>query len=703
MTSLRGLHRLARLHGVQTAYHDNEGRRIAASAEALMGALAALRVPVSNGADVPRLLASRERELWERVVEPVVVAWQGGERGAPTFTLRLPVRLRDQPVVAVVSFEDGGRLPWPIAAGELEPVDRFEIDGTEFVELQAPLPSGLRTGYHDLHVSIGGGRSRIGLDSLLISAPRMAASWDTVVGRHGWGVFAPLYSLWEESGGGVEAAPPPGLHLLDRLAALIADRGGAVVGTLPLMAAFLDTPYEPSPYSPVSRLFWNELYLDPPGGGVGVAAAGATAPPYRGGTFDPRAAMAAKRPALEAAAKAFFGGGDTEPAELASFRARNPCADDYARFRAVVARQGAWGEWPDRLRARDVRAEDYDPAEARYHLYVQWLAERQLTALKERAESMGVGLYLDLPLGVHPDGYDVWRERDLFATRASAGAPPDSLAAAGQDWGFPPLHPEAGRMEGHRYLIACIRNHLRFARVLRIDHVMQLHRMFWVLGGDARRGVYVRYPAEELYAIVCLESYRARAVVVGEDLGTVPRAVRQGMKRHGLPGMYVAQFELTDREGGEELVPRQVPPGALASIGTHDTPTFAGWWQARDVEIRGEMEQLTADEAAVERAGRAEMRSKLVAGLGIDPEPGGADKAAEVHQELLCRMGRSEAGLVLATMEDLWLEPEPQNVPGTLRAENWRRPASRPIDALAQPAVVAQLDALNESREESNG
>jgi 4-alpha-glucanotransferase len=413
--------------------------------------------------------------------------------------------------------------------------------------------------------------------------------------------------------------------------------------------------------------------------------------------------MAAKRPALEAAARAFFGGGDTEPGELASFRARNPCADDYARFRAIVARRGAWGEWPDRLRARDVRDGDYDPAEARYHLYVQWLAERQLTALKERAESRGVGLYLDLPLGVHPDGYDVWRERELFATRASAGAPPDSLAAAGQDWGFPPLHPEAGRMERHRYLIACIRNHLRFARVLRIDHVMQLHRMFWVLGGDARRGVYVRYPAEELYAIVCLESSRARAVVVGEDLGTVPRAVRQGMKRHGLPGMYVAQFELTDREDGQELVPRPVPPGALASIGTHDTPTFAGWWQARDVEIRGEMEQLTAGEVSAERAGRAEMRSKLVAGLGLDREPGGADAAAAVHQELLCRMGRSEAGLVLATMEDLWLEPEPQNVPGTLRAENWRRPASRPIDALAQPAVAAQLDALNESREESNG
>jgi 4-alpha-glucanotransferase len=705
MTSPRGLHRLARLHGVQTAYYDNDRRRVAASADAIMAALMALRVPITGAADVPRLLRSRERQLWERVVEPVVVAWQGGNAAPPTFTIRLPERLRDQPVRAAVNFEDGGLVRWPVAGADLVPVDRAEVDGVAYVELRAPLPSGLSPGYHDLHVTIGEGRTRSRFESLLISAPMLGAPWEAVVGRRGWGLFAPLYALWEETGAGVEAAAPPGLHLLDRLAARVADHGGTVVGTLPLMAAFLDTPYEPSPYSPVTRLFWNELYLDVPGAG---APAGRGVEPYATGLFDARAAMAAKRPGLEAAARAFFGAGDGEPDELASFRARNPRADDYARFRGMVSRHGAWRQWQDRLRARDVRPGDYDPAEARYHLYVQWLAERQLTALKERAESRGVGLYLDLPLGVHPDGYDVWRERELFAVDASAGAPPDPLAAGGQDWGFPPLHPEAGRLDRHRYLIACVRNHLRFARVLRIDHVMQLHRMFWVMGGDPRQGVYVRYPDEELYAIVCLESRRARAVVVGEDLGTVPRAVRQGMRRHGLPGMYVLQFELTDTDGGRALAPRPVPAGALASVGTHDTPTFAGWWWARDAEVRNELGELKDEDAAAEKSGRAEMRRKLAAGLGLTAVADSAVVSAvvsadAVHEELLRCMGRSEAGLVLATMEDLWLETEPQNVPGTRREENWRRPASRPIDALAQPTVAAQLEALNESREGSHG
>lgn len=704
MAAPRGLHRLARLHGVQTAYHDNDGRRIVASPEVLMAALEALGVPLRGAADIPRLLENRRRELWDRVVEPVVVAWTGGAGRPNSFLLRIPARLRERTLRLAINFEDGGLRKWELEARSLPLEERAEVGGTDYVALRAPLPA-VPPGYHDLHVGIGergeSGRS----ESLLIAAPRRAATWNTVVGPGGWGLFAPLYALWEGGEADRATAAPPALHLLEHLATRIADHGGAVVGTLPLLAAFLDEPYEPSPYIPVSRLFWNELYVEPPAGPepwLPTTGAGF----YPAGHFDARAAMAAKRPALAAAARSFFGEGDGEPIELESFRARNPRADDYARFRALVERHGVWSDWQDRLRGRDVRSGDYDPDTVRYHLYVQWLAERQMTSVKERAESNGVGLYLDLPLGVHPQGYDVWRDRELFALRASSGAPPDALAAGGQDWGFPPVHPEALRFDGHRYFIASIRKHLRFSRVLRIDHVMQLHRMYWVVGGDARDGVYVRYPAEELYAVLCLESQRARAVVVGEDLGTVPRRVRRGMRRHGLPGMYVGQFELTDVDDGRRLVPKPVPAGTLASIGTHDMPTFAGWWLGRDIEIRQELGEMSEDDAAAELAGRAEMRRKLLAGLGLDdsgPEPAGVDTglaaAGPAHTELLRRLGSSEAGLVLATMEDLWLETEPQNVPGTLRAANWSRQARRPIEALAQPGIAEQLDVLDTSRE----
>ncbi|HUG40699.1 MAG TPA: 4-alpha-glucanotransferase [Longimicrobiales bacterium] len=721
MAAPRGLHALARLHGIQTAYRSNEGARVTATPDALRAVLRALGVHADSDAAIRDLLAHRRRELADRVIEPVVVGWRGaGTAGAAlrgVVRVRSTDRQREGDIRVRVGLEAGGERSWTVASSSLEAVGVTEVDGRARAELEIPLPD-LPAGYHDLAVEMGRGR----WEALLMVAPERAMSWEAVADRPAWGVFLPLYAAWGEPGA------LPDFALLDTLAERVAAKGGAVVGTLPLLAAFLgERPHEPSPYAPVTRLFWNEVYVDPaaapgfaelPDDERGTLPGGGAPPRQRDPRwFDAGAAMAARRPALEALARRFF---DGDPdAELAGFHARNPLAEDYACFRAITEGRGPWGEWPERLQARDVRDGDYDPAVARYHLYVQWLAERQLAAATARAADRGVSLYLDLPLGVHPDGYDVWRERALFARTSSAGAPPDPLAAQGQDWGFPPLHPEAARLDRHRYFIASIRKHLRFAGVLRIDHVMQLHRMFWVPAGDAARGVYVRYPAEELYAVLCLESARAGAVIVGEDLGTVPKAVRRGMKRHGLYGMYVAQFELEvakGAKGAKALGPRPVPAGAVASVGTHDTPTFAGWWMGRDAEIRRDAGVLSEEEAAREVAGRGRMRAELVRGMVQGPRTGGTpgqpnaegsegegpDPAATaVLSALHAHMAASPAGLVLATLEDLWLEPEPQNVPGTTGDRNWRRRSARPLSALDEGAPAVLLSEMDQARREA--
>lgn len=727
MTSPRGLHTLARLHGIQRSYMENDGTRQNASTESLMAALLALGVELPDAGIIPERVESRRRTLWERAVDPVVVVWTPAKAGlegtgSGSFRLRTPAGLRDAAVRVTVGLEQGGERTQAPGGGDLELLRSEDVGGASFIERSVPLPA-VPPGYHDLVVEVGAGRAARRYEARLIAAPDRAQGWDALPGarrREGrqWGLFAPLYALHDE------AAPPgatPGYPLLARFADRAADAGASVIGTLPLLAAFLDEPYEPSPYSPVSRLFWNELYVAPevergrPGRAGGQAAAGGA-----DRLLDPRAAMADRRPLLEAEARRFFGEDPSrDPPELAAFHARNPLAEEYGRFRALTEARGPWSEWPDRLRARDVRPGDYDLELARYHVYVQYQAERQLAEVKERGASRGVSLYLDLPMGVHSRGYDVWRERALFATRASAGAPPDPLAAGGQDWGFPPLHPEESRLQGHRYFVASIRKHLRLAGVLRVDHVMQLHRMFWIPSGDARDGVYVKYPAEELYAILCLESHRAGAVIVGEDLGTVPRKVRRTMKRRALPGMYVLEFELEEKSRSQSqspaLLPKRVPPESLAAIGTHDTPTFAGWWWGEDVRIRRELGQITEEESALELAGRELMREKLVRGLGeeSDLDPGldfdsrvgsGAEEretALAVQEALLRCLGKSEAGLVLATLEDLWLEREPQNVPGTTIDANWRRRSRRPLEALSDASVASLLEALNESRNRS--
>src|SRR4030042_5066962 len=185
----------------------------------------------------------------------------------------------------------------------------------------------------------------------------------------------------------------------------------------------------------------------------------------------------------------------------------SPRVEEYAAFRAICERERVpWRQWRSPLRDGVLGTADYDEESKRYHTYVQWLADRQLRELSVKAREKGSGLYIDLPLGVRSDGYDAWRERDLFARDVSTGAPPDSLYSGGQNWSFPPLHPEKIREEGYRYFRDYLSHHLKYAGFLRIDHVMSLHRLFWIPAGfEAPEGVYVRYAAEERGAILSLQ------------------------------------------------------------------------------------------------------------------------------------------------------------------------------------------------------
>ena len=197
-----------------------------------------------------------------------------------------------------------------------------------------------------------------------------------------------------------------------------------------------------------------------------------------------------------------------------------------------------------------------------------------------------------------------------FATGASVGCPPDLVFTKGQNWGFPPLHPDRQREDGYTYLIASFRNHLRYANALRIDHVMGLHRLFWIPdNAEAKYGAYVATPADEIYAILSVESHRRKAWLVGEDLGTVPPAVESAMNRHAVAGMYVVQYELRP----EPAMPlRPVPATTVASVNTHDMPPFAAFWSGIDLADRQSMGLLDGDALHVETASRSAQKEALV-------------------------------------------------------------------------------------------
>ena len=337
----------------------------------------------------------------------------------------------------------------------------------------------------------------------------------------------------------------------------------------------------------------------------------------------------------------------------------------------------------------------------RYHLYAQWAAARQIAELAKDAGARGVGLYLDVPVGVHPDAFDVWRHPALFARGAALGAPPDPLFADGQDWSAPAPHPEAARQDRYAYFRAGLAHQMAHATAVRLDHVMGLHRLFWIpRGGEAADGAYVRYPADELYAIVCLESHRHRTRVVGENLGTVPRYVNAALSRHGLAQLHVAQFGIAP--GATDPLAR-VPRRAFACVNTHDTPTFAGFLAGRDIDGRVERGVLDVGRAGQEHRRRREEVAALRHALGRGSHGGLHEEAADL--DLLCacleRLARSQAGIVIVNLEDLWLEPHPQNVPGTGPREypNWRRKAGHSLETLTKlPEVVEALRRIARAR-----
>jgi 4-alpha-glucanotransferase len=322
-----------------------------------------------------------------------------------------------------------------------------------------------------------------------------------------------------------------------------------------------------------------------------------------------------------------------------------------------------------------------------------------MESLVRNPKGNGVGLYLDLPLGSHPGGYDTYRWRELFALDSSTGAPPDPLAEQGQNWGFPPMRPEMLRKQGFRYHVDCIRHHLRVASALRIDHVMGFHRLYWVPHGmPASQGVYVRYPAEEFYAILSLESHRHKATIVGEDLGTVPPYVRRTMSRHGLHRMYVLPFQVRTKN----LTVSRPRPDAVAALNTHDMPPFAAYWQGLDIQKRREMGFLNAKSERQERSQRRLAKSILVRLLRSQHLLSRADDVREVLDASLAWLSDSPSSLVLVNLEDLWQEMGYQNMPGTTNEHpNWCRKSRHSIEEFSKmPQVLDVLRLVDRLRVE---
>jgi 4-alpha-glucanotransferase len=643
---------LAEAHGVAVSYLDQLRRPVQVGRDPVVAVLEALGVDAITRAAV--------RESLRAV-----------EAASPT------------PPVAVVRRSRGGSLRVGGAA-----LLRLE-DGTHRTVSsdggRVVLPAGLPLGWHQLETDTG-------TIPVIVTPDRV-----TPRPQRQWGWMVQLYALRSGDSWGIGD-----LGDLETLVRWTADRAGGVVLVNPLHAVAPGAPMQPSPYYPASRRWTNPLYLR-----IETTTAYRNAPadlqrridkmrvPSTGDRLDRDASWTAKLAALE-----LLWSERAAPAgTVASVDDLDPALRDFATWCALTEQHGNdWRGWPTSLRRPD--SPDVDAARrqcaerVRFHAWLQTLCDEQLAAGQQaaRAAGMDVGVVHDLAVGADPGGADAWALQDALALGARVGAPPDTFNQQGQDWGLPPWHPHRLAELGYAPLRDMVRSLVRHAGGVRIDHILGMFRLWWIpADGTARDGTYVSYDADALLGVIALEAERAGAVVVGEDLGTVPPHVRSELASRGVLGSSVLWFEREEGEEGEtgELAAAaDWREAAMASVTTHDLPTALGWLRGEHVRVRAEL-GLLDDPAAEERSWQADRRELLehlvTAGVLSATDAPEGEQLRALHAFLAATPSR----YVLAAPGDAVGDLHQPNLPGTVdQYPNWRLPVT---DASGRPMLLEEL------------
>jgi len=523
--------------------------------------------------------------------------------------------------------------------------------------------------------------------------------------RRSWGFTLQLYSVRSRASWG-----HGDLRDLADLATWSGRELGAdFVLVNPLHAAEPLSPVSPSPYLSMTRRHISPLYLrieDIPeyarlsaadrarvdGLGAPLRAASTTA-----ALIDRDAVWAAKRAALEIIHTVPLG--PDRRADFDAFRAHHRgTVDDWAVWCAIAEAYGPdWRTWPAALTdpcSAEVAAFGRSRAgRVGFHAWLQWLAAEQAAAaqLAARRAGMTIGVINDLAVGTHPGGADAWARQDVIVSGVSVGAPPDEFNQRGQDWTLPPWHPGWLAALGGRPLAELAAATIRHAGGMRIDHVMGLARLWWIPAGmSPGQGTYVRYDHELLGGVLAAEAARARALVIGEDLGTVEPGLRDFLAARRLLGTSMLWFER--RADGTPRRPRGWRRGCLATVGTHDMPPAAAFLTGEQVTIRAGLGLLTRPEEEERAAAHAEMATWLAVltrdGL-LSQE--GRPSPEEFTVALYAYLTRTRAVLVGVSLAEAAGERRPQNMPGTVdEYPNWRIPLT---GADGQPVLLEDLPA----------
>ncbi len=718
------LWRAAAEAGVETSYWDIFGQQHHASRESLQAILRSLAWNVDSFESIEDARRHRFSENAQAGLPQTCVVSEF-EKWVP---LSVPAG-QNSSISYQIQLEEGHSLGGAVAASVLAETRITVLDGHRWSTLRLDLPAELPLGYHTLQLSLDG--HSLPPSHLIVCPDRTYLPQNLAQGGRTAGFNVALYGLRSQRNWGCgDFSDLKGLLTWARR-----DVGFSFVGLNPLHALHNRTPYNTSPYLPLSMYYKNLLYIDVesvPEFQISHCAQTLAASPkvqqhirqLRDSEFVQYSAVARlKRRFLKILYRQFRRRQGSQAAQraqdFAAYCQRE--GDLLSRFALYSALDEAlhrknpdlwiWRDWPPEYQSPDSpESQRFAREHARsveFYQYIQFVLEEQLAQTQQHAKDIGmaIGLYHDLAVATDNFGSDLWSTRHHYVDGCRVGAPPDDFSPEGQDWGFPPPNKEVHRAEGYRLYRESIRKIVRHGGALRIDHVMRLYRLFWVPPNlSPAHGAYVRDFAEDLMRVLALESVRSQNIIVGEDLGTVTDEMRALFTRFGILSYRLFPFE-KNYQTGEFKHSFEYPRQALVSSSTHDLPTLAGFWQNSDVEAR--QRAGLADTSAYQGQIADRRREKqsmldilhsetlLAASYPRDASPLNY-LDGDLHNAVIGFLAQVPSMLLLLNQEDFTKETDQQNLPGsTAQYPNWQRKMRLSIEELSSTAASPYSNMFN--------
>ncbi|MGR5118771.1 4-alpha-glucanotransferase [Vibrio astriarenae] len=704
MKEQSALKQVAEMARLADSYVSAWGDEAKVEEDTLRRLLASLGYDTTND---ETLLKSAEKKHKKDVLDPVLVLRSGEPVEVPLY---LGTSARESEFSWSLTTEEG-----EVLEGYLQS-QVVRDERAEGGPLIFALPSNLPWGYHKLEISRKRRKSPYCM-TLIITPKACFKQPEMESGKKMWGPSVQLYTLRTQHNWGIGDFGD-----LKQLVADIASRGGDFVGLNPIHSLFPANPEGASPYSPSSRRWLNIMYIDV--SSVPEFSLSAEAQQQVGSAeFQKRLqeardahwvnyseVSAMKMSILPLLFNEFksrhLDKGTDRAKEFEAFVAEggdslvHQAAFDalHAELHAEDSNMWGWPVFPEKYRHFENSAvQKYikdNQDRVNLYMYLQWVADTQINEAQTLAEEKGmsVGLYRDLAVGVADSGAETWADDGNLVMDASIGAPPDILGPLGQNWGLPPLNPQALQATSYDAYIKLLRANMKHCGSLRIDHVLGLLRLWWIPKGEnATNGAYIYYPVEDMLAILALESHRHECSVIGEDLGTVPDEIVGILRDAGVHSYKVFFFETSEDDGGY-ISPEHYANQSMSALCTHDMPTLRGFWHCDDLKMGREL-GLYPNEQQLEGLFADRLKSKQgildsVAWHGYLPEGVGRDAQyvpmdTTLAEALQLHVAAGSSTLLSVQLED-WLEMDkPVNIPGTVdEYPNWRRKLSMNLDQI---------------------